>query len=518
MGRNGIWHMKRLVLGAAIAAVFMAGPAVAKPGNANKGEEIYAKRCLWCHGEDGDGMGPAAERLNPPPRDFTLGQYKIKTTGFDEVMPNDEDLFRMIKDGMPGTAMSGWSDILSDQDMWDLVAYIKPFAGFDEEKPSQQVDYGTRVSSSPESIEKGKKLFQDRCSECHGEEGKGDAVKKLKDDAGDRTWPRNLTKPWTFRGSNRPEDVFTRISVGIPGTQMPSFADPASKKKLGIEERWHVANYVNSLAKTKAKKVVRPENTVVKADKIEGDLPDSPEDSRWEESEPSTFFLVPQIIAKERLFTPSNDTITVRALYNEKEIAFLLEWDDRTRSIPGDSQAEKISDPEIAEDAVAVQLPVEIPEGMEKPYFGMGDAIHPVNIYQWKSGTADRPQSVRLLDGKGFEDIEERQAAAAGVEAKGAYHKGTWRVVMKRPLTTSTPEKDLQFVEGKFIPIAFAAWNGSNSEKGSKHTMTTWYWLLLKPPTGSKPFVWALVIIGLLVGGEFWWARSASRKEPVVRV
>ncbi|MFQ5915572.1 MAG: c-type cytochrome, partial [Nitrospinota bacterium] len=311
--------MKRSILSAAIAGAFMAAPAVAEPGDADRGEEIYAERCAWCHGEEGDGFGPGAERLNPPPRDFTLGQYKIKTTGFDDIVANDEDLFRMIEDGMPGSAMPRWSDILSEQDIWDVVAYIKTFAGLEEEEPSQQVDYATPVSVSPESIEKGKKLFQDRCSECHGEGGKGDAVKKLKDDNGYRTWPRNLTKPWTFRASNDPKDVFSRVSVGIPGTQMPSFADPVSKKRLSIEERWHVANYVNSLAKTE--KVVRPENTVVKAEKIDGDLPESADDPRWEESVPTTFFLVPQIVAKERLFTPSNDTITVRALYNDHETA-----------------------------------------------------------------------------------------------------------------------------------------------------------------------------------------------------
>ena len=85
---------------------------------------------------------------------------------------------------------------------------------------------------------------------------------------------------------------------------------------------------------------------------------------------------------------------------------------------------------------------------------------------------------------------------------------------MYRPLTTSAPEKDIQFTEGRFIPVAFAAWDGSNnSEKGSKHTMTTWYWLLLKPATGSKPFIAALMVMGLFVVGLLWWARSA--KKPI---
>ncbi|HSG94678.1 MAG TPA: c-type cytochrome, partial [Afifellaceae bacterium] len=399
------------------AAVLTAQPAVAAPGDAEKGEEIYATRCMGCHGEEGDGFGPAAERLNPPPRDFTLGLYKIKTTGFDDIVPNDDDLFRMIRDGMPGTSMPGWGDVLSDQDMWDLIAYIKIFAGLEEEEPTDQLDYGTQIASSEDSIAKGKPLFEDRCAECHGNSGKGVATKKLKDDGGARTWPRNLTKPWTFRASNDPKDIFARISVGIPGTQMPSFADPQSVKKLSIEERWHVANYVQSLAKSV--EVVRPENTVVKADKLTDDLPASPDDPRWAEAEPTTFFLVPQIIAEERLFTPSNDTITVRAVFNDDSLAMLLEWDDRTESLPGDAKAAAIADEELGEDAVAVQWPVTIPEGMKKPYFGMGDATNPVNIWHWTSGPADGSQSVKLIDARGFETFEERSADDLGLSATG---------------------------------------------------------------------------------------------------
>ncbi len=494
------------------AAMLLGTGAVAAPGKVENGEAVYAKRCVWCHGEEGDGLGPVGERLNPPPRDFTSGSYKIRTTGFDDIVPNDDDIFRMIRDGMPGTAMPGWGDMLSDQDMWDLVAYLKVFAGLEEEKPEAQVDYGTTVATSPESIAKGKELFHDgdRCSECHGPEGKGDAIKRLKGDNGERTWPRNLTKPWTFIAGNDPKEIYTRISTGIAGTQMPSFADPSSKKKLSIEERWHVANYVNSLAKTE--KVVRPENTVIKVSKATGELPTKVDDPRWEAPLATTFFLVPQIIAEERLFTPSNDTITVRGLYNETHIALLLEWDDRTKSTPGDERAEKIAEPPIAQDAVAVQIPVVIPEGLERPYFGMGDAANPVNIWHWMSGTTDKPESVSLLNSKGSADIQRREAASAGVIATSEYKQGTWRVVLSRPLTTEDQANDPQLVEGRFTPIAFAAWDGSNAEKGSQHTMTSWYWMLLEPPTGNMPWFIAIVVFLIVGAGELWWARSSGSK------
>ncbi|MHA1601343.1 MAG: ethylbenzene dehydrogenase-related protein [Alphaproteobacteria bacterium] len=505
--------MKKILM-LALAAGLLAlipGLADAAAGDADSGETVYAKRCLQCHGDEGDGLGPAAERLNPPPRDFTLGLFKIKSSAFDEDLPNDDDLFRMIRDGMPGTAMPGWNDLLSDQDMWDVIAYVKTFAELEGE-PEIQIDYGTQVKSSPESIAAGEKLFHadDRCSECHGAEGKGDAIKKLKNDNGDRTWPRNLTKPWTFRASNDPKDIFTRVSAGIPTTQMPSFADPKSKKKLSIEERWHVANYVASLAKVE--KVVRPANTVIQAARVEGELPASPDDPAWGMAPPSTFFMIPQIVGEERFFTAANDTLSVRAFYNDENISIHLEWDDRTKSIPGDAKAQSIADEELTEDAIAVQFPTVIPDGMEKPYFLMGDTAKPVNLWRWSSGTTEEPESIAFLDAKGIGDQQARDGAA-GLTAKGSYKAGTWRVVMTRPLRTELADKDLQFEEGRFIPIAFFAWDGSNSEAGSQHAMTTWYWLLLKPSTGAQPVIFAIIVTFLIGGVLVWWGRVAATRN-----
>jgi hypothetical protein len=115
------------------------------------------------------------------------------------------------------------------------------------------------------------------------------------------------------------------------------------------------------------------------------------------------------------------------------------------------------------------------------------------------------------MNARGFEEIEKRDAGE--VRAKGLYHDGTWRVAMVRPLATGDPENDIQFREGRFTPIAFAAWDGSNSETGSKHTMTTWYWLQLTPPMGTRPYLGALAVIVLLAGGQFFWVRGAARKR-----
>jgi DMSO reductase family type II enzyme heme b subunit len=506
--------LRRMFLMLAVAAgllMLALNPVMAKDGDGEKGEAVYNKRCLQCHGEEGDGLGPAAERLNPPPRDFTLGLYKIKSSAFDADLPNDDDLFRMVRDGMPGTAMPGWEDMLSEQDMWDVITYIKSFAEL-EGKPEGQIDYGAQIKTSVESIAIGNKLFHDgdRCSECHGVEGKGDAIKKLKNDNGERTWPRNLTKPWTYLASNDPKDIFTRVSAGIPTTQMPSFADPKSKKKLSIEERWHVANYVASLAKTD--KIVRPENTVIQAVRIDNDIPTSPGDPAWEQAAPVTFFMVPQIVGKDRFFKTANDTVSVRALYNGNKIGVHLEWDDRTKSIPGDAKAKSIAEEELREDAIAVQVPVTLPTGMEKPYFLMGDAAKPVNLWRWSSGTTEKPESAVIIDAMGISEQIIRDAGP-GFTAKGSYKDGSWRVVMIRPLKTESVDKDLQVEEGRFIPFAVFAWDGSNGESGTRHAMTTWYWLFLTPDAGAKPLITAIVV-ALLIGGVLvWWGYGATARR-----
>ena len=70
------------VLGTTPAQAQTAGIQSADTG---RGEAIYLKRCVWCHGEEGDGFGPAGELLVPPPRDFTSGLYKIKTSSIKKL-------------------------------------------------------------------------------------------------------------------------------------------------------------------------------------------------------------------------------------------------------------------------------------------------------------------------------------------------------------------------------------------------------------------------------------------------
>ena len=84
----------------------------------------------------------------------------------------------------------------------------------------------------------------------------------------------------------------------------------------------------------------------------------------------------------------------------------LVEWDDRTMSLPGDAKAVEIADGELYEDAVAIQWPADLREN-EKPYIGMGDASSPVNIWYWRSeSSAGAEQTTKLIDAKGIKSRE----------------------------------------------------------------------------------------------------------------
>lgn len=81
----------------------------------------YSKLCASCHGATDKGDGPAAMALNPKPKDFTDCQAMAHES--------DEMFFKIIKEGGPSTGhsplMPAWGGALSDQQISDLVEYIR---------------------------------------------------------------------------------------------------------------------------------------------------------------------------------------------------------------------------------------------------------------------------------------------------------------------------------------------------------------------------------------------------------
>ena len=114
MLRKGIVILMVLALTAAFAVT-----AFAK-GDAAKGKTIFAAQCAMCHGNEGKGDGAAGAALTPKPRNFADKALMSKKT--------DDDLFKIVTKGSPNTGMAPYEKMLSEDDRWNAIAYIRTLA------------------------------------------------------------------------------------------------------------------------------------------------------------------------------------------------------------------------------------------------------------------------------------------------------------------------------------------------------------------------------------------------------
>ena len=484
-----------LIFSRGVGALSRQGLAEAQEdGDVTRGKAVHEKKCALCHGTEGKGDGPGAVHLDPKPRDFTRGFYKIRTTGSGQ-LPTDADLFRIITEGMPGSSMPSWRH-LPEGDRRALVAYLKTFSPrFRTEPPGQAIDVGRNVPATEESIEKGRKLYQlMECFTCHGQAGRadGESAPTLKDDWGNPVRPANLTKAWTYRGGTTPRDIVVRLQTGLAGTPMPSY-----EGAVEIEDFWHLANYVRSLSPAGPGYA-----TLVAARPVPEEIPLDPDDAFWSKVPRANFPLAGQVIVDPRNFNPSIDMIGVRAVYSETEIAFHLTWDDPTFS-KADPEGKSFSD------QVALQFPARLSEGTERPYVLMGDRGNPVYLLRWRADSGVTEANVAGMGRLTLRTGDQRQA-----KGKVVFKDGQYRLVIKRPRATGEPH-DPKFPIGRFLSVAFMAWDGGAGEQESQMAFSSWYYLLLEPPPSRTRWIYPpLAAIGVL-GLELWgirWARRRARR------
>ena len=82
---------------------------------ASLGQQTFIASCKSCHGPEGHGDGPAGAYINPKPKNLAELQQQA----------GDDYLFWRISTGRTGTAMIGWQGILSDEQIWQLIAFIR---------------------------------------------------------------------------------------------------------------------------------------------------------------------------------------------------------------------------------------------------------------------------------------------------------------------------------------------------------------------------------------------------------
>jgi mono/diheme cytochrome c family protein len=486
------------------AAAAAAPPVAAASGaDGDEGARIYHARCAACHGERGDGRGPVAAYLDPAPRDFTAGVYKIRSTESGQP-PTDDDLMRVVTRGIPGTAMPAWSH-LSERERRLVVAFIKKFTDAFATTPTVEAP-AKSVERSDAVVARGREVYRAaKCWECHGEAGRADgpSAATLKDDAGERLAPANLTKRWRFKGGGDARDVFMRLTTGMDGTPMPSFADTVPE-----EDRWALAHYVHSLGAD------ADPGVVLRARWLAGELPRAADDARWRDAHPLAVPLTGQVIARPRWQNHAVDEVTARALFNDREIALLLEWDDPTRSVEhvapaapklgrfGYVVAEERNADLTLRDALRVQL---APPGTDRPHFLLGSRGRPVTLWHWRADA--NAVTVERAEGP---DASPVPIAGARVDGRATWLDGRWRLVVTRSLAPADP-RDVAFTRGVLIPFALHAWDGGRGERDLLMSISSWSFVFLEPARSLIAPAIGLVAATVVGGGELLLLRRRRR-------
>jgi high-affinity iron transporter len=106
--------------------------------SAARGAELYREVCAGCHGTTGAGDGSLAADLAPPPTDLTSSVRRLDATPARD--------YQVLSYGIPATAMAGWSDRLSLEDRWAVVAYVQSLR-----HGAYEVAEGSAIALSEES-------------------------------------------------------------------------------------------------------------------------------------------------------------------------------------------------------------------------------------------------------------------------------------------------------------------------------------------------------------------------------
>jgi mono/diheme cytochrome c family protein len=486
------------------------------------GQQTFQKECVACHGAAGNGEGDAAYLLYPRPRDFTSGQYRLIST-WDGV-PTDEDLFRTISRGMPGSAMPSWAH-LPEQTRWGLVHYVKSFSKrpikVNENRDPDKFGSGgagiIAVPPEPAYDEAAKaraaELYVKGCAPCHGATGRGDGAQKQVDSAGYATRPRDLTLG-VYKGSPAPDQVYRRIVGGLPGSPMPQ------NGYLQGNDGWALVHMVRSLSSDAQRARAEMKKFRIVATRV-ATLPTSPDAGEWRNTPAVNLHMMPLWWRTDR-----PEEITVSALHDGRSLALLLKWED-------DSHDETAIRPQDFRDAAAIEFALT----SDSPFFAMGQPGAPVNIWMWKSErqadlepvfqdidkiypnigidsypnllkspleqptrnaltlqsdprfvtawgagniVADptRHSAAEDLSAQGFGTLKAHPREAQRVTANGEYSTGSYRVLFTRALAGE--REAIQLTPGQRVPVSFAVWNGSAGDRDGKKSVTIWQELLLE--------------------------------------
>ncbi|MHB1306007.1 MAG: ethylbenzene dehydrogenase-related protein [Limisphaerales bacterium] len=500
-----------------VTFAFLLNPAVSVVASdavtLERGRTVYEQHCGACHGSIGDGNGPAAVWLYPKPRNFSTGQFKIKSTS-GLVLPTDEDLLQSVARGLPGSSMPSFS-YLTESDQRDVVQYVKHLTAYidtsgkrinrferaaAEGTPVKPVEVPVEPPISVQELTSGREVFKKMaCALCHGETGAGDGpqVPTLKDDSGLPVRPRDFNTG-LFRGGHTGRDLYLRINNGLPGTPMIPYGEGV----LTPQELWAVVHYVQSLRRTDVavNDLLTPEDGIIRVQRI-AKLPTDPMNQYWEQIDPVRVPLNPLWPEPNQVYA-----VAVYAVTDGDRVAVLLQWRDE---LPQNT-AIRVQD---FQDAAALQFSMTTNYG----FLGMGDALNPVNLWNWKAGwqtevedgsppdmdsvyqsmhadawvltdyntarsagnviSQPHKSPVEDANARGFGSFQSQPLKQQNVEGRGIWHDGFWNVIFIRDLKSKDVD-DVKFVAGRTVPVAFAIWNGEQGDRNGRKMVSNWYQLI----------------------------------------
>jgi mono/diheme cytochrome c family protein len=499
-----------------------------------RGRELYGIYCVACHGDKGEGDGPAARFLYPKPRNFVAGRFRIVSTV--NAYPSDADLLQVITGGMPGSAMFPFAH-LSDADRQSLVAQVRQLirAGTEarllrtaEErgdtdpdwvaerlaaltKVGEPLDVPDLPAPDPDSLKRGAGLFHQHCATCHGETGKGDAVQVMRNDDGMVTAARDFTRG-IFKGRREPRQLYARIALGMPGSPMPA------NGQLTAGQRGDLINFILSLSDPAKQEEVEHRRRSVVAKRTSAELPADVPASAWEGAESARLVVTPLWWRNY-----SEPGLRVAALHDGKDLAIQLSWGDATKN-------DRAVLPQEFEDMAAVQLY----KGSPEPFLGMGAADKALDVWLWRAGWPARPgeaadvdtaypnMAVDLypferagegsrphaadrqdrdylaahaagnqladpahslaagnLEARGFGTLTMRPRPSQAVTARASWQDGRWTVVLRRPLDPGAGN-GVPVAPGDRVSAAFALWDGAARDRNGQKLVSIWHDLVLE--------------------------------------
>jgi mono/diheme cytochrome c family protein len=211
---------------------------------ASKGEAVYTRWCVSCHGELGDGRGYSAQWLEPRPRDFVSGIFKCRSTP-SGTLPTDDDLLRTLNVGLYHTNMPAWA-VLGERQLRAVIEYVKTFSPkWKEEGPGLPIVIPPEPANDEASRKRGRVIWKNnQCEKCHGPEGKGNGASAptLRDDWGFPDQPFNFASSDKRKCGTTNADLYRTFMTGVNGSPMPSFGDSISQ-----QDAWDLVHYVLSL-------------------------------------------------------------------------------------------------------------------------------------------------------------------------------------------------------------------------------------------------------------------------------